>query len=175
MDAAFSSATEKFRFKGGRGQCGQHSGGSSAQGGRGSGGDGSARASNRLHESYPSNCSSAIDTYNGSTCEQEAKVRRSVCLCIVAALSRAFRILWIALEPAKSLPSPAVASRCRHRHCCTAAALDRQLPAPVPGRHPPPPPRALPHRRLEINEADRAVLTLKSQVRKLEQQRNRVR
>ena len=139
MDAAFSSATEKFRFKGGRGQCGQHSGGSSAQGGRGSGGDGSARASNRLHESYPSNCSSAIDTYNGSTCEQEAKVRRSVCLCIVAALSRAFRILWIALEPAKSLPSPAVASRCRHRHCCTAAALDRQLPAPVPCRLPPPP------------------------------------
>lgn len=38
-----------------------------------------------------------------------------------------------------------------------------------------PAPLARHERRLEINESDRAVLTLKTQARKLEQQRQRVR
>ena len=74
-------------------------------------------------------------------------------------------------------------NRCRRLPLPPAAAIataappppsTANFPPPCPAASPPPP-RALPHRRLEINEVDRAVLTLKSQVRKLEQQRNRVR
>jgi hypothetical protein len=84
---------------------------------------------------------------HGAESQQEAQV-----LTAAAALRTSHGLLWIG-----------VPSRWRTR-------LKRvPLPLSVCCLLPPPP------RRLEINEVDRAVLTLKSQARKLQQQRGRVR
>ena len=78
--------------------------------------------------------------------------KKPKCALRAAALRTNRRVLWIA-----------VPSRWRAR--------PKRVPLPLSlcCRLPPPP------RRLEINEVDRAVLTLKSQARKLQQQRGRVR